>query len=140
MPRMSTAREPSPLADALQRVGDRWTLMLVDALLAGPLRFGELQEAVGGIAPNILSQRLRHLEREGLVLARAYSERPPRAVYELTEEGRELSGALRLLAAWGARRSGEEVARHEVCGTPLELRLYCPSCGEVVDDEADLLA
>src|SRR4051794_23991011 len=68
----------SPLVEAVSRVGDRWTLLVVDALLAGPRRFGELSEAVSGIAPNILTQRLRHLVHEGLVLQRPYSERPPR--------------------------------------------------------------
>src|SRR3954452_21316104 len=132
---------PSPLADALARVGDRWTLQVVGALMEGPRRFGDLQEAVPGIAPNILSQRLRHLEREALVVARPYSERPPRMVYELSAAGRELAGALRLLADWGARNSeAAEPARHGACGTPLEVRWYCPTCERTVDeDEADEL-
>ena len=57
-------RDPSPLEAALERVGDRWSLLLVEALLAGPRRFNELGEAVPGIAPNILTDRLRRLERE----------------------------------------------------------------------------
>jgi DNA-binding HxlR family transcriptional regulator len=133
--------DASPLADALARVGDRWTLLVVGALIEGPRRFGDLQEAVPGIAPNILSQRLRHLEREALVVARPYSERPPRMVYELSAAGRELAGALRLLADWGARNSeAAEPARHGACGTPLEVRWYCPTCERTVDeDEADEL-
>jgi len=132
---------PSPLADALARVGDRWTLLVVGALIEGPRRFGDLQEAVPGIAPNILSQRLRHLEREALVVARPYSEHPPRMVYELSAAGRELAGALRLLADWGARHSeAAEPARHAACCTPLEVRWYCPTCERTVDeDEADEL-
>jgi DNA-binding HxlR family transcriptional regulator len=133
--------DPSPLADALARVGDRWTLLVVGALMEGPRRFGDLQEAVPGIAPNILSQRLRHLEHEALVVARPYSERPPRMAYELSAAGRELAGALRLLADWGARNSdAAEPARHGACGTPLEVRWYCPTCERTVDeDEADEL-
>src|SRR4051795_1314478 len=77
-------RAESALAAALDSVGDRWTLLLVEALLDGPRRFGDLQEALHGIAPNVLSQRLRRLEGEGLLIADAYSERPPRYVYELT--------------------------------------------------------
>ena len=64
---------PSALQEALHRVGDRWALLLVDALLPGPRRFGELQDAVPSIAPNILSDRLKRLEREGVVVARRYS-------------------------------------------------------------------
>src|SRR4051795_5920798 len=103
MRRPRHAAPSSPLADALARVGDRWTLLAVAALLEGPRRFNELQEALGGIAPNILSARLKHLAEHALVVQRPYSQRPPRFVYELTESGRELAGALRLLADWGAR-------------------------------------
>jgi DNA-binding HxlR family transcriptional regulator len=125
------------LAEALERVGDRWTLLVVEALLDGPRRFGDLQEAVGGIAPNILTQRLRHLEREALVVARPYSERPPRFVYELTTGGEELAGALRLLADWGARHAeSAEPLRHSLCGTALEAHWWCPSCELPVRDDA----
>jgi DNA-binding HxlR family transcriptional regulator len=124
------------LADALATVGDRWTLLLVAALLEGPRRFGELQEEVQGIAPNVLTQRLRALERNALVVARPYSERPPRFVYELTAAGSELAGALRLLAGWGARNAEDASApRHAVCGTPMEARWWCPTCERPVSDD-----
>ena len=71
---------------------------MVEALLAGPLRFNDLLGQIPGIAANILSERLSRLERYALLAARPYSERPPRAAYQLTAEGRELGGALRLLA------------------------------------------
>jgi DNA-binding HxlR family transcriptional regulator len=127
---------PSPLADALARVGDRWTLLLVAALLDGERRFNELQDQLDGIAPNVLSARLKLLGEEALVVSRPYSERPPRFVYELTESGRELAGALRLLADWGARSGSGEPLRHAACGTALEARWWCPSCGTIVDDAA----
>jgi DNA-binding HxlR family transcriptional regulator len=123
-----------PLVRALERVGDRWTLLVVDALLGGPRKFGDLQEEIQGIAPNILSGRLRHLEREGLVHGRPYSRRPVRVAYDLTASGRELAGALRMLAHWGATGSSEaEAPRHVDCGTPMEARWYCPTCARVVD-------
>jgi DNA-binding HxlR family transcriptional regulator len=125
----------SPLELALERVGDRWSLLLVEALLDGPRRFKELAEQVTGIAPNILADRLRRLEREGVVLSRPYQDRPPRMDYALTAAGRDLAGALRLLADWGARRSDQsEPLRHATCGTPLEARWFCPTCTTVVDD------
>lgn len=124
------------LADALSAVGDRWTLLVVAALLDGPKRFGELQQELPGIAANVLTQRLRQLERNALVVASPYSERPPRVVYELSAAGRELAGVLRLLAGWGARNSGEATApRHSVCGTPMEARWWCPTCEQPVGDE-----
>jgi DNA-binding HxlR family transcriptional regulator len=127
---------PTALEEALQRVGDRWALLLVDALLPGARRFGELQESIPGIAPNILSDRLKRLEREGVVVSRRYSERPPRFTYELSAGGMDLAGALRLLAAWGSRRSpNAEHPRHQACGTPLETRWYCPTCARPVEDD-----
>jgi DNA-binding HxlR family transcriptional regulator len=124
----------TPLAAALDSVGDRWTLLIVEALLDGPRRFGDLQDELPRIAPNVLTQRLRRLESEGLVLAQPYSERPQRFVYELTSSGHELAGALRLLADWGARhRESGERPRHEACGTPVEARWWCPTCERPVD-------
>jgi DNA-binding HxlR family transcriptional regulator len=126
----------SSLADALASVGDRWSLLIVATLLDGPRRFGELQKELDGIAPNVLSSRLRELEAEGLVVAEPYSERPPRFVYELTEPGRALSAPLRLLAHWGARhRGGTDQPVHATCGTPLDATWYCPTCREPVADE-----
>jgi DNA-binding HxlR family transcriptional regulator len=126
---------PGGLAAALDRVGDRWSLLLVEALLAGSRRFGELSDGLPGIAPNILADRLRRLERGGILVATPYSRRPVRMEYALTADGRELAGALHLLADWGVRRGGiGEPLRHEVCGTPLEARWHCPTCGRLVDE------
>ncbi len=151
-PRHAAAR-PDParsaLAEAVDRVGDRWTLLLVQALLPGPLRFGELSEQVGRIAPNVLTARLRQLELDGVLRATPYSRRPLRMEYELTDAGRELAGALALLAAWGRRQAGGTTAgaparhgepEHLACGTALVTRLWCPTCDRPVDDpEADEL-
>jgi DNA-binding HxlR family transcriptional regulator len=133
---MGEPNDSSPLAEALARVGDRWTLLVVEALLTGPRRFNELLSEIPGIAANILSERLKRLERDALLVARLYSERPPRAAYELTAEGKELAGALRLLAHWGARHTDPAgVPRHDACGTPVEARWYCPTCDQLVDHE-----
>ena len=139
----SPERSPTtPLGIALERVGDRWSLLIVEALLDGPRRFGELSEGgLSGIAPNILTDRLRRLEREGILVAQPYSQRPPRMEYALTADGRDLASALRLLADWGSRRApastAHEPLRHDRCGTPLEARWYCPTCAlPVAEHEA----
>src|SRR3954447_21257386 len=127
-------RPRSPLEAALDRVGDRWSLLLVEALLDGPQRFGALSEAVPGIAPNILTDRLRRLERERIVVSTPYQQRPPRMSYALTADGRDLASALRLLADWGGRGAADaEPLRHGPCGTPLEARWYCPTCESAVE-------
>ncbi len=141
MPPASTSErhaDPTPtgLEAALDRVGDRWSLLVVDALLDGPRRFGELRESLSGIAPNILTDRLRRLERERILVSTPYSTRPPRMEYALTGDGRDLASALRLLSDWGSRRTGGEPLRHERCGTPIEARWFCPTCaGAVADSE-----
>jgi DNA-binding HxlR family transcriptional regulator len=136
------AEAPTPLAAALDHVGDRWSLLVVETLLDGPRRFGEIGSALPGIAPNILTDRLRRLERSGIVRATPYSTRPPRMAYALTADGRELAGALRLLADWGARHTADaDAIRHAACGTALEARWWCPTCARAVEGaEADELS
>ena len=139
------AASSSPLGAALDRVGDRWSLLLVERLLDGPARFNDLLDGVPGIAPNILSDRLRRLERERVLHGVPYSARPLRMEYALTANGRDLASAVRLLADWGGRRpdgdqASHEALRHDACGTPLEARWFCPTCersisdGETADD------
>lgn len=134
--------EPTaPVADdlhtAVGRIGDRWTLLLIDALRAGPLRYGQLETALTGIAPTVLARRLRDLESDGLLVASPYQERPVRMSYELTEAGRELAGALDLLRQWGSRQRGAATGstgrHHEACGSDLEVRMWCPTCDRVVE-------
>ncbi len=126
---------------ALERIGDRWSLLIVDALIAGPQRFGELAEALP-IAPNVLTARLRRLERAGLVHSRPYQRRPLRVEYALSETGQTLADALALLAGWGAALEGATdphgAPTHDLCGTPLELVWWCPTCERMVgrDDAA----
>jgi DNA-binding HxlR family transcriptional regulator len=112
----------SSLDAALGRVGDRWSLLVVDALLDGPRRFGDLRASV------------KRLEHGRVVVSRPYSTRPLRLSYELTADGLELAGVLRLLAAWGAGGADAEPLRHAACGTPLEARWFCATCERPVDD------
>ena len=148
---MDAVTDPTPptnaaLDMAMARVGDRWTLLVVDALLDGPRRFKDLEAALPGLAPNVLSACLRRLETEGLVVAVPYSNRPARYEYGVSGEGRELAGALRLLARWGARAAagGEAESadgpRHRSCGTALEAHWYCPTCEKVTDGADDDVA
>jgi DNA-binding HxlR family transcriptional regulator len=92
-----------PVAKTLEIVGDRWTLLIVRDLLGGTRRFQDLQLGLPGLAPNILSDRLKLVEEHGLVTRRLYSDHPPRAEYALTTKGRELGLVIGALAAWGSR-------------------------------------
>jgi DNA-binding HxlR family transcriptional regulator len=117
----------NPLAEAAASVGDRWTLQVIAALLDGPKRFNELADDVRGIAPTVLSQRLKHLEKDGVVVATPYTRRPPRLSYDLSASGKELAGALRLLTQWGATHTDTDML-HQACGTPVEATWFCPTC------------
>ncbi len=92
-----------PLARAAEVVGERWTLLIVRDLLLGPKRFSDLREALCGVSPSVLADRLTRLERRDVV---AWRRLPPPAaarVYELTETGRALEPVVLALARWGAR-------------------------------------
>ena len=91
------------IARALDVVGDRWTLLIVrELLIGGALRFGEVQRGLPGIATNLLTQRLRDLETNGVVAREPAPGIPGTPTYRLTERGRALDGVLRELLKWGA--------------------------------------
>jgi DNA-binding HxlR family transcriptional regulator/putative sterol carrier protein len=95
------------LARALDVAGDRWTLLIVRELAPGPRRFTDLIDGLPGVSRKLLTDRLRALERDGII---ARKELPPpaaRQVYELTRDGRDLATAMAPLIAWGARRLGD---------------------------------
>ena len=94
-----------PVAKTLEVVGDRWTLLVVRDLLGGARRFRDLQAGLPGLAPNILSERLKLMEEHGLVSRRFYSDHPPRAEYLLTDKGRALAPVVRALRDWGERHA-----------------------------------
>ena len=103
-----------PIARALDLVGDRWALLVVRELMHGPKRYTDLVDHLPGIGTNILAARLRDLEAAGVVTKRTLP--PPAAsrVYDLTEYGRGLRGALRELALWGARSLGPPTVEDEL--------------------------
>ena len=75
----------SAMSDVLNRVGDKWSVMVVAQLRQGPVRFNEIRRRIGGISQRMLTRTLRNLERDGLVTRTLYPEIPPRVEYELTE-------------------------------------------------------
>jgi len=122
-----------PVAKTLEVIGDRWTLLVVRDLLRGTQRFQDLLGSLPGIAPNILSARLKLMEEHGLIRRRLYSDHPPRAEYALSDRGRELGMVVGALAAWGGRHVHREAQLvHAGCGRPVSVGYYCPDCEEGV--------
>ena len=96
-----------PFSDALRLLGDRWVLLIIrDLFVDGCCRFSDFQKTIEDINPTTLSNRLKLLEREGLVERRIYSDRPPRAEYHLTEAGRDLKPVLVAMMDWGSKHIG----------------------------------
>lgn len=96
-----------PLARALDVAGDRWTLLVVRELVPGPRRFTDLLDGLPGISRNLLTDRLRDLERDGIVTRQELPPPAARQVYDLTDDGRDLAAALGPLIAWGAGRMND---------------------------------
>lgn len=86
--------------EILDRIGDKWTVMVVGVLSEGPVRFNAIQRSIPGLSHRMLTLTLRALERDGLVLRKAYPTSPPKVEYSLTESGRSLLETLRDMAAW----------------------------------------
>jgi DNA-binding HxlR family transcriptional regulator len=97
-------RSTCPIANVLDIVGDKWTLLVVrDLLLLGKRRYGEFQSSAEAIPTNILAERLKRLEAAGLVKKEFYQDNPPRAEYFLTRKGADLGPILKAMGQWGQR-------------------------------------
>ncbi|OQM76889.1 winged helix-turn-helix transcriptional regulator [Manganibacter manganicus] len=94
------------VSQILQRIGDKWSLLVVRRLGDGPMRFNELRRAIGGISQKMLTTTLRTLERDGFVTRTIFATVPPRVDYELTDLGRELEIPVKGLAEWAIVNSG----------------------------------
>ncbi|MEW1643934.1 helix-turn-helix domain-containing protein [Streptomyces sp. NPDC091219] len=92
--------EGGAVREVLDRIGDKWSLLVIGTLRSGPLRFGELETAIGGISQRMLTRTLKHLVEDGLLVRTAYAEVPPRVEYEITELGRGLVPLVMALAEW----------------------------------------
>jgi DNA-binding HxlR family transcriptional regulator len=100
--RLYPNQQGCPIARTLDVIGDRWTILILrDLLVFNRTRFSEFLESLQGLSPNLLSQRLKQLEQEGIVERHLYSEHPPRMEYRLTEKGLALRPALEALKNWG---------------------------------------
>jgi DNA-binding HxlR family transcriptional regulator len=97
----------------LDRIGDRWTVLIVGVLGDGDARFSELRRRIDGVSQKMLTQTLRGLERDGLVRRTVYPEVPVRVVYGLTEAGRTLLEPLRALQEWSIEHLGDVSASQE---------------------------
>ncbi|GAB2574596.1 winged helix-turn-helix transcriptional regulator [Microlunatus antarcticus] len=102
-----------PTRRILDRIGDRWTVLVIGVLDHGDARFSELRRRIAGVSQKMLTQTLRGLERDGLVRRTVYPEVPVRVVYGLTEAGRTLQEPLRALQQWSIEHLGDVSASQQ---------------------------
>jgi len=113
----------SAMADILNRIGDKWSVMIVGQLTGRTMRFNELRHAIAGISQRMLTLALRNLERDGLVTRTVYPEIPPRVEYALTDLGRTLTEPLDALWTWAGTHKDEIAgarARYDLRTAPAE--------------------
>ena len=102
-----------PIQQTLALIGDKWKIIVICTLREGTKRFGELQRAMDGITPKVLTRQLRDLERDGLVQRTVFPEVPPRVEYALTALGQSLLPILGQLHEWAVANSAALLARQE---------------------------
>ena len=98
--RWNVYNQNCPTRLALDRIADKWTILIVGRLSGGTHRFGELRRDIDGISPKVLTQKLRELERDGLITRKIYASVPPKVEYRLTALGQTLIGLLDAIRLW----------------------------------------
>jgi DNA-binding HxlR family transcriptional regulator len=111
-----------PTRVVLDRIGDKWTVLVIGALEDGPLRFTEVRTRIGGVAPKVLTQTLRAMERDGLLTRTVHAQVPPRVDYELTALGTSLTAPIAMLTDWAESHLTQILASREGYDAALDAR------------------
>jgi DNA-binding HxlR family transcriptional regulator len=127
------------VARSLEVIGERWTLLIMRDVFLGRNRFDALVESLG-VTRTVLTKRLGHLVTEGVLVKRAYQERPERFEYLPTAKGRELYPIIALLTMWGDRHYPDpagppRLLLHRGCGGALTARFLCDRCGRALEPD-----
>lgn len=123
------------IAQTLNIIGDKWSLLILHEIMIGNSTFKEMQEKLEGIPTNLLSERLKSLERDSLIEGVLYQDHPPRYRYVMTESGSDLADVFNSLIMWGEKHLKKCYKRlvHESCGHEVVHSYYCPECRETVE-------
>ena len=108
MSRTYASQEYCPVARTLDIVGDRWTLLVLRDIFRRKRKFSELLESLEGISPNLLADRLKKMEAQGMLERRFYSDHPPRAEYRLTDKGKAFGDVIQAMFEWGEKYEPRE--------------------------------
>ncbi|MBH1940850.1 winged helix-turn-helix transcriptional regulator [Mobilitalea sibirica] len=126
---------PCNIAQTLNIIGDKWTLLILRQLMQGHDTFKEILDNLEGIPSNLLSNRLKSLESDNLIVSELYQPHPPRYRYILTKSGEDLSDVFNSIILWGEKNLQKcyKQLTHSDCGNKIELQYYCPTCNRKVD-------
>jgi len=124
------------IAQSLNIIGDRWTLLIIHEILIGHTTFNQIKKSLEGISSNLLSARLKYLEQNDLVTVRLYTDHPPRYEYHLTDSGKDLEDVFHTLIIWGRQHLKKCYKKllHESCQHEVEIAYHCPQCNKIVHD------
>jgi len=127
---------PCNIAQTLNIIGDKWTLLILRQLMMGRDTYTEIQQGLEGIPSNLLSDRLKSLIEDDLIVANLYQAHPPRYRYQLTKSGMDLSDVFNSIILWGERnlKKCHKKLTHSECGHKIELTYYCPECDKYINN------
>jgi DNA-binding HxlR family transcriptional regulator len=128
---------PCNIAQTLNIIGDKWTLLILRQLMVGHTTYKDIQDNLEGIPSNLLSDRLKCLEMDELITSVLYQAHPPRYRYDLTESGKDLGDVFNSIILWGEKnlRKCHKQLTHKDCGHKIELQYYCSHCGKQISKE-----
>lgn len=104
---------PCPVATTVGMIGNKWKLLILRDLMSGTKRFGELRRCVSGISQKVLTENLRDLEEDGILIRKIYAEVPPRVEYSLTGLGDSLKTVIDSMEAWGNSYKKKYASKHK---------------------------
>lgn len=123
---------PCNIAQALNIIGDKWTLLILRQIMMGHDTYSDILQNLEGIPTNLLSDRLKTLAEDELIMLKLYQEHPPRYRYIMTESGMDLTDVFNSIILWGERnlKKCHKKLTHSECGHKIEMAYYCPTCGK----------
>jgi len=125
---------PCNIAQSLNIIGDKWTLLILHQILIGSETYKDLQDELVGIPTNLLSQRLKTLEEDELIEKELYETHPPRYRYTLTEKGYDLDDVFNSIILWGEKHLNtcSKKLVHKECSHSIKHLYYCPHCDKTL--------
>ncbi|MEG0423092.1 MAG: winged helix-turn-helix transcriptional regulator [Erysipelotrichaceae bacterium] len=128
---------PCNIAQTLNMIGDKWTLLILHEIASGKQTYKELQESLAHIPTNLLSTRLKTLEEDHLIQCELYQNHPPRYAYSLSDSGKDLEDIFNAIILWGEKHVNtcHKQLVHKQCKHPISMKYYCKECNTYIESD-----